>query len=118
MRTLATPPVDWTPDRSTVALKVLVATGTYRALFTRVVYTEWIFFGLMAAGLFVLRKRSGYAPPYRVWGYPTLPAVFIVSAAVIVINQILNEPADSMWGLGLVLAGLPVYYLWARRTPS
>src|SRR3972149_2414456 len=41
---------------------VLVATGTYRALFTRVVYTEWIFFALLAAGLFVLRRRAGYAP--------------------------------------------------------
>ena len=97
---------------------VLVATGTYSALFTRVVYTEWIFFGLMAAALFVLRRRAGYAPPYRIWGYPILPALFIASAAVIVANQIIHEPINSMWGLGLVLAGLPVYYLWARRTPS
>ena len=61
-----------TPHRA-IALQavwssVLVATGSYRALFTRVVYTEWIFFGMLAAGLFLLRRRAGYAPPYRVVG--------------------------------------------------
>jgi APA family basic amino acid/polyamine antiporter len=55
---------------------VLVSTGTYRALFTRVVYTEWIFFAMMAWGLMRLRKRDGYAPAYRVWGYPIVPIVF------------------------------------------
>jgi len=96
---------------------VLVATGTYRALFTRVVYTEWIFFALLAAGLFVLRRRAGYAPVYRVWGYPVLPAIFIVSTAAIVANQLVSEPRDAAIGLGLVLVGLPIYYLWGR-TPG
>jgi APA family basic amino acid/polyamine antiporter len=96
---------------------VLVATGTYRALFTRVVYTEWIFFGLMAAGIFILRRRPGYAPQYRTWGYPVLPAVFIISTAVIVLNQIISDPVESAIGLGLVLAGLPVYYLRVRARP-
>ena len=94
---------------------VLVATGTYRALFTRVVYTEWIFFGLMAASLFVLRRRATYAPAYRMWGHPVLPAIFVLSTAVIVINQIVSEPRSSLTGLLFVLAGLPVYYLWAGR---
>jgi basic amino acid/polyamine antiporter, APA family len=90
---------------------VLVATGSYRELFTRVVYTEWIFFGLMAAGLFILRRRPGYAPSYRTWGYPFVPVVFIISSAVIVGTQIAAEPWTSVTGLALVLAGLPVYYL-------
>lgn len=94
---------------------VLVATGSYRALFTRVVYTEWIFFGLLAAGLFVMRRRSGYAPPYRVWGYPVLPALFVVSTAAIVLNQIMAQPRESAGGLLFVLLGLPVYYIWARN---
>lgn len=93
---------------------VLVATGSYRSLFTRVVYTEWIFFGLMAAGLFILRRRPGYAPAYRTWGYPLVPILFIVSSAVIVGNQIAAEPWESVTGLLLVLAGLPVYYFWSR----
>src|SRR5207244_11014724 len=60
---------------------VLVSTGTYRVLFTRVVYTEWIFFALMAAGLIRLRSRAGCTPAYRVWGYQLVPLVFIVCSA-------------------------------------
>jgi len=114
-------PVYRTPHRAIVLQgvwsSVLVATGTYRALFTRVVYTEWIFFGLLAFALVLLRRRADYAPRYRIWGYPVLPALFVVSTAGIVINQVINEPASSAVGLGLVVAGLPVYYVWARRKP-
>jgi basic amino acid/polyamine antiporter, APA family len=94
---------------------VLVSTGTYRALFTRVVYTEWIFFALMAVGLMRLRKRRSYEPAYRVWGYPIVPIIFVVSSAYIVVNQILHEPRESATGLALVLAGLPIYYFWLRN---
>jgi len=94
---------------------VLVATGTYRALFTRVIYTEWIFFGLMALGLILLRRRGTVQPDYRVWGYPWVPLIFALSAFGIVANQVASDLAGSLSGLGLVLLGLPVYYLWARR---
>jgi len=108
-----------TPHRAIVLqaiwASVLVATGTYRALFTRVVYTEWIFFGLMVAGLFVLRRRPDYAPSYRAWGYPVLPALFIAASSLIVANQIVSDPWESATGLGLVALGWPVYYLWIRR---
>ena len=108
-----------TPHRAIAAQaiwsSVLVATGTYRALFTRVVYTEWIFFALMAIGLFVLRRRRGTAGAYSVWGYPIVPLVFIVSAFAVVINQIVATPVESLTGLSFVVIGLPVYYLWARR---
>ena len=97
---------------------ILVATGTYRALFTRVVYTEWIFFGLMTAGMFVLRRRAGYAPAYRAWGYPVLPLVFIVCTAVIVFNQLVSDPIESATGLLIVLAGLPIHYLRTARLNS
>lgn len=92
---------------------VLIGTGTYRALFTRVVYTEWIFFGLMAVGLIVLRRRGirGEAP---VPGYPWVPILFAGAAFLIVANQIVAEPLDSALGLGMILLGLPVY-LWAAR---
>jgi len=101
---------------------ILVATGTYRTLFTRVVYTEWIFFGLMAIGLFVLRRRPGLQRGYRIWGYPFTPALFVVSSFAIVANQLLSAPAESMFGLSLVLLGLPAYYFLARtnkeRSPA
>src|SRR5688572_28540862 len=94
---------------------VLVLTGTYRALFTRVVYTEWIFFALMAASLFLLRSRSSYAPAYRMRAYRILAGIFVLSSGTIVLHQIVTHPTESLSGLGLVVAGLPVYWLWTRR---
>jgi APA family basic amino acid/polyamine antiporter len=94
---------------------VLVSTGTYRSLFTRVVYTEWIFFALMAVGLMRLRARGSYKPAYRVWGYPVIPIIFILSSVYIVVNQIVHDVNESMIGLLLVLAGLPIYYIWLRN---
>ena len=106
-----------TPHRAIVLQAVwssiLVLTGTYRSLFTRVVYTEWIFFAAMAAGIFVLRRRADYAPRVRVYAF--VPIVFIVASLVIVINQIASEPMESAIGLLIVIAGLPVYWLWSRR---
>jgi APA family basic amino acid/polyamine antiporter len=95
---------------------MLAFTNTYGALFSRVVYTEWIFFAAMAAGLMRLRRRADYQPAYRVWGYPVVPLAFIAAAAVIVIVQIANAPRDSAIGLGLVIAGWPVYGVWSRST--
>ena len=96
---------------------ILVSTGTYRALFTRVVYTEWLFFALMAGGVFRLRARADYHPAYRVWGYPVVPIIFILSSTYIVGNQIVAEPVPSLTGLAFVAAGLPVYWLFVRKSP-
>ena len=89
---------------------VLAGTGAYRELFTRVVYTEWLFFALMAAGLVVLRRRRGYNPQYRTWGYPIVPLVFIVASLGIVFHQFAVDPFEAAFGLGLVALGVPVYY--------
>ena len=94
---------------------VLVATGTYRTLFKRVVYTEWIFFGLMTIGLFFFRRRPNLVRSFSIWGYPFVPALFIVSSFAIVVNQILSDLSESLFGLSLVLFGVPVYYLWAKK---
>lgn len=108
-----------TPHRATILqagwASILIFTGKYRVLFTRVVYTEWIFFGLMAVGLMLLRRRPGIERRYSVWGYPWVPVVFALSAFAIVVNQVLAEPRESMLGLSMVLVGLPVYAVWARR---
>jgi len=89
---------------------VLAVTGIYRQLVTRVIYTEWLFFALMAAGLIVLRTRASYKPEYRSWGYPVVPAAFILVSLTIVVNQFASDPREAAAGLGLVLLGVPVYY--------
>ena len=114
-------PIHHTPSRAIVAQGVwasaLAATGAYRQVFTRVIYTEWLFFALMAAGLFVLRRRSGYAPEYRTWGYPFVPLAFIVVSLAIVINQFVAQPIEAATGLGLVALGAPFYY-WRTKMPN
>ncbi len=106
-----------TPHRSillqAVWASVLVVTGTYRTLFTRVIYTEWIFFGLMAIGLIVLRRRDDLVRAYSVWGYPIVPGAFAAASFIIAINHIVLNPRDSLVGLALVLIGLPVHRLWS-----
>ena len=80
---------------------ILVATGTYRALFTRVIYTEWLFFALMAIGLMRLRCRVAF-----------VPAVFALAAVVVAVIQIAADPVQAGTGLLIVVLGLPVYYYW------
>jgi APA family basic amino acid/polyamine antiporter len=115
-------PVHRTPSNAIVAQAVwaaaLAATGAYRELFTRVIYTEWLFFALMAAGLFALRRRPGYNPEYRTWGHPVVPAIFIVVSLAIVINQFAVQPGEAAIGLGMVALGAPLYYYWRRNMPA
>jgi APA family basic amino acid/polyamine antiporter len=96
-----------TPHRALVLQTIwscaLVLTGTYRALFTRVIYTEWIFFALMSVGLMRLRKRVGF-----------VPLVFAAAALLVAAIQIRADAAQAATGLLLVVAGLPVYW-WKRR---
>lgn len=110
------------PQRQTPALAIaaqavwsclLVATNSYRELFTRVVYTEWMFFALLAAGLFVLRRRTGWRPRYLGWAFPLAPLLFIVASLGVALNQLAVNPRDSALGLGLLLLGVPVYFLSA-----
>lgn len=93
---------------------ILVLTGTYEVLFTRVIYTEWIFFALMAVGLIRLRKRGDYAPLYRVRGFPWTPLAFAAASLAIVANQVISEPAESATGLLFVALGGPAYFLWRK----
>ncbi len=111
-----------TPHRAlavqAVWASVLAASNTYGALFSRVIYTEWIFFAAMAAGLMLLRRRASYQPAYRIPAYPVIPALFIVASLVIVAMKIAEVPVDSAIGLGLVLIGWPIYLIWTRYRSS
>ncbi len=108
-----------TPDRAiilqAVVSSVLVATGSYRALFTRVIYTEWIFFALLALGVILMRRRPGYAPAWRMPLVPVAPLIFVVVSALIVVNQIRADWWNAAIGLAIVATGFPAYYLWSSR---
>jgi APA family basic amino acid/polyamine antiporter len=91
---------------------ILVLTGTYGVIVSRVVYTEWIFFGALALGVMRLRRRSNYRPAFRAAGFPVAPALFAAVCLAIVVNQVVSDPRNSLSGLALVLAGLLVYFIW------
>jgi basic amino acid/polyamine antiporter, APA family len=97
---------------------VLATTNSYRALFSRVIYTEWLFFALLAAGIFLLHRRGQYKPKFLAFAYPMLPAISFLTSAAIAITQIWAAPRDSFIGLGLLLLGLPVYFFWAHRNTT
>ena len=108
-----------TPARAIVVqavwASVLALTNTYGALFSRVIYTEWIFFAILAAGLLRLRRRPDYKPAYRLWGSPVVPLIFIAASLLVVVMQMTASLQDSLMGLGMVVAGLPVYFFWSSR---
>jgi basic amino acid/polyamine antiporter, APA family len=94
----------------------LAMTGEYGQLLRTVVFADWIFFGLTVAGLFVLRPRLGAnAAGYRAPGYPWLPAFFVLIAVIVVFSSIRADPARQAVGAGLLLLGVPVFYLFTRR---
>lgn len=95
---------------------VLTLTGTYDQLFTYVIFASWLFYALGAFGIFVLRKkRPDAARPYKALGYPIVPSAFVIVAIWFVYNTIVTDPRDSLFGLGLVLVGVPAYIYWKRK---
>ncbi|MDQ2870147.1 MAG: amino acid permease [Acidobacteriota bacterium] len=97
---------------------VLVAIGNYGGLVDSVVFADFTFFGLAAAAVFVLRRRSGGAPPagrFRTPGYPVVPLLFIAAAALAVVSALRSSPQRSGFGALIVATGVPVYFLYARR---
>lgn len=109
-----------TPGKALLAQGVwsalLTFTGTYDQLFLYAIFAAWIFYALGAAGLFILRKKMPNPQRgYRTPGYPVVPAIFVIVATWFVINTLVEQTADSMVGLLLVLAGLPFYLYWKRQ---
>jgi basic amino acid/polyamine antiporter, APA family len=94
---------------------VLTLSGTYEQLFTYVMFSSILFSVAAGLALFLLRRtRPDHPRPYRAWGYPVVPALFVLGAAAFVLNTLFEKPAESIAGLGLVAAGVPVY-MWSKR---
>jgi amino acid transporter len=88
----------------------LALTGTYEDLYSLFIFATFIFYGLVTAALFRLRRTEPeMARPYRTWGYPWAPALFLLGAFVVTVNVWIERPLRSSIGLGLILLGLPFY---------
>jgi basic amino acid/polyamine antiporter, APA family len=88
-------------------------TGQYQSLYTKVIFSEFLFYALCTAGVFVLRRRQPDLPrPYRTWGYPVVPALFVLLSVCLLVNTFWQQRADSMWGVVLVGSGIPAYWIW------
>jgi basic amino acid/polyamine antiporter, APA family len=110
-----------TPGGSLIFLGSLAAllalSGTYEELYSLFVFAVWIFFALNAIALLRLRKIEPHLPrPYRAWGYPLTPLIFLIAAIALTLNLWMIRPLRSSLGLLVILAGIPFYYLW-RRSP-
>ena len=95
---------------------VIACSGTYGEILNFEVTVDFIFFGMTAAALFILRRRGigSDSVTYRVPGHPFTTMLFVLSCAAIVLSAIIASPRNSAIALGIMLAGLPVYYFWSR----
>jgi len=114
-----------TPYISIIMLAVWAAllslSGTFEQLYSYVIFGFWIFMGLTVAGVIILRgKRPDLPRPYKTWGYPVTPLLFIVSSVYLTVNSLLRTFWNSFIGLALIALGIPVYFAWKsrRRTPA
>ena len=95
---------------------VLVLTGTFDQLITYVIFASWIFYAMAAGAVLVLRKKSPELPrPYKTWGYPFTPIVFVLFSFYLVVNTLVEDPRDAAFGLGIILLGLTAYYYWIKK---
>jgi APA family basic amino acid/polyamine antiporter len=79
-------------------------------------YAAWLFYGLTALGVLILRRKAPAAPrPYRMWGYPVTLVLFVLVAFGFVLNTIVTTPGPALTGTLLIATGVPAYFLWRRR---
>ena len=101
----------------TIWSSCLALSGTFEQLFTYVVFASVLFSMFGGLALFVLRRsRPDVERPYRVAGYPMVPALFIAGSLFLVVNTLRERPVESLAGLGLLALGLPMYWYWAGTT--
>lgn len=96
---------------------LLALSGTYEELYSLFVFAVWIFFALNAIALLRLRKNEpGLSRPYRAWGYPWTPLIFLVAAIALTVNLWMIRPVRSSLGLLVIFGGIPFFYRW-RKSP-
>ena len=99
-----------------LSIVLLLFAGSFRQLFSLAIFAEWLFYMIAASTVFVLRKKEPDTPrPYRTWGYPVVPAVFIVAAAVLLYYTFTENLRNSAWGVLVIAAGVPIYWYFAKN---
>ena len=94
---------------------LMVLTGQFEDLFSLFIFAQWIFYGLSVASVYGSRhKEPDLVRPYRAWGYPVVPAIFVAGAFALTVNLFIQRPIRSSIGLLLILAGLPFYRYWTQ----
>ena len=95
---------------------ILALSGSFDTLTDYVVFGSWIFYALITSSIFIFRKRYPNAErPYKAWGYPVVPVLFLLVAGWLLINTMVTSPERSFIGIGLILLGLPVYYYLVNK---
>ena len=99
-----------------LAIILLLVGNSFRRFFSLAIFSEWLFYMISASTIFVFRRREpNTTHAYRVWGYPVLPALFVLASAVLLYFTFTDNLLDSSLGLLVILAGIPIFYSFARR---
>jgi APA family basic amino acid/polyamine antiporter len=99
-----------------MAILLLLVGGAFKDLFSLAIYAEWLFYMIAASTIFVFRVRDPNTPrPYRTWGYPVVPALFIVAATVLLYYTFTDNVRNSLAGTLVIFAGVPVYWYFAGK---
>ena len=98
------------------AIILLLIGGSFRQFFSLAIFAEWLFYMIAGSSIFVFRSRQPDLPrPYRVWGYPVVPALFVLASAVLLYYTFTDNLVGSLWGSAVILAGVPVFYWFSRH---
>jgi APA family basic amino acid/polyamine antiporter len=95
---------------------LLALSGSYEVLFSYSTFAFWIFYAMTVAGVLILRRKYPDMPrPYKMWGYPVTPLIFVAVATWFVANTLISRPGPSLIGLAFIASGVPAYYAWRWR---
>ncbi len=99
-----------------LSMFLLLFAGNFRQLFSLAIFAEWLFYMITASAVFVLRRKEpNAARPFRTWGYPLVPVMFIMAAAALLYYTFMQNARNSAWGVVVILAGVPIYSYFARK---
>jgi APA family basic amino acid/polyamine antiporter len=100
-----------------ILASVLVLSGTFDQLATYVVFASWVFYAMSVVAVVRLRRsRPAAERPYKTWGYPVTPVLFVLFSLYLVAETIIEDPRDAAVGAGIILAGIPLYFYWRNRS--